>query len=80
MALPIDSYNPWLRIKDRVRLVKLGGDRLEGMEGTLVGMSIAHVLIHWIVEFDEWQYHPDWDDWYKCVTIPSVCLEKVCLK
>lgn len=76
MLLP-DIYRPDLQIKDRVKLVRLGGDQMENMEGTLVGISSQTLLYHWIVEFDEWTYIPAYGFGVKCVTIPSVCLEKV---
>lgn len=75
-SLPFDSYNPSLIMGDKVRMINLSGDHLEGKTGTLVGISIANVIIHWIVELDEPTTVP-FGIALKCVSMPSVCLERI---
>lgn len=76
LPFPKDNYNPNLKMGDKVRMIKLGGDHLEGKTGTLVGVSIANVIIHWIVELDEPTTVPFGIE-FKCVSMPSVCLERI---
>jgi hypothetical protein len=73
-----DTYNNTLRMNDTVKIVKIGGDKLEGRTGQLVGASNFCVgMIYWIVRLD----YPTHDDtmgfWTQYVTMPSVCLELV---
>lgn len=73
-----DRYNDSIWIEDRVKLVKLGGDPLEGATGKLVGASnYCDGMIYWIVELDIIRHEDILGFWTSYVTMPSVCLEKI---
>ena len=77
IPLPVDNYNPNLRMGDKVRMFALGeGCHLEGKTGTLVGIAASHVLTHWIIELDEPTNIPYGVE-LKCIQMPSVCLERI---
>jgi hypothetical protein len=72
----VDTYNGSLRIYSKVKMVKLGGDKLEGATGQLVGTSnYVQGMICWIVKLDIPTFDETMGWWTLYVTMPSVCLE-----
>jgi len=65
---------------DRVKLVKLGGDKLEGKIGTVTGVAIDIALArHYIVTLDEptvMEHLPDFG-LVKAISMTEHCLELI---
>ena len=70
-----------LQTDDRVRLVKLGPDRIDsrtrlnGAHGTVVGVSSRHIVDSYIILLDEPYILEDFT--HKAVSITEGCLEKI---
>jgi hypothetical protein len=71
-----DRFNPNLGIDDRVRIVNSADTELDGLEGTIVGVVSLHLMVCWIVELDK-KVRIGFGFDVKCVSIPSMCLQRI---
>lgn len=58
-------------VDQRVKIVKVGGDKLENKVGTILGKSFVDFIDHYIILLDE----PTKDA--KAICITESCLEKI---
>ena len=65
-------------VGDRIEIKDLGGDFMDGKRGEIVGIAMAYIIFHYIIELDEPmpapENHPG-KPW-KCVVIPGGCLNR----
>jgi predicted GH43/DUF377 family glycosyl hydrolase len=71
-----DRFNPNIQIDDRVRIINSADPVLEDKKGYVRGVVSLHLMVCWIVELDD-KITVGFGFAVKCVSIPSMCLERI---
>ena len=73
---PAPALHDPFDIDQRIRLTRISKE-LDGVEGTIVGISMASLVYHYIILLDTPLTVKGHDRPWRAVSIPGGCLEKI---